>query len=121
MWDIGSGPRPHAQGACLMAREAPHLLLSPYEILDLRPLNDAHFRNMHRSTIQRILAEAELKPHKVRSWMHSDDPEFEKKALDICGLYLAAPALFKKGELVLSTDEKTGIQALERKYPDEPA
>ena len=83
-------------------------------------LNDAHFRDMHRSTIQRILAEAELKPHKVRSWMHSDDPEFEKKALDICGLYLAAPALFKKGELVLSTDEKTSIQALERIAKDKP-
>jgi hypothetical protein len=29
---------------------------------------------MSRSTIQRILAAAELQPHKVRSWMHSDDP-----------------------------------------------
>ncbi len=84
-------------------------------------LNDAHFRDMHRSTVQRILAQAELKPHKVQSWMHSDDPEFERKALDICGLYLQAPRLFQKGELVLSTDEKTGIQALERKYPDKPA
>ena len=84
-------------------------------------INDAHFRNMSSSTIQRILAEAELKPHKVRSWMHSADPEFEKKALDICGLYLKAPALYQKGELVLSTDEKTSIQALERKHPGKPA
>jgi transposase len=83
-------------------------------------LNDGHFRDMHRSTIQRILAEAELKPHKVRSWMHSDDPEFEAKALDLCGLYLKAPELFRKGELVLSTEEKTGIQALERKHPGKP-
>src|SRR5947209_97290 len=41
-------------------------------------LNDAHYRAMSRSTVQRVLAQAELKPHKVRSWMHSDDPQFDK-------------------------------------------
>jgi transposase len=76
---------------------------------------------MSRSTVQRILAEAELKPHKVRSWMHSDDPEFERLALDICRLYLKAPVLHQQGELILCTDEKTGIQALERKHPGKPA
>jgi DDE superfamily endonuclease len=76
---------------------------------------------MSRSTIQRILAQAELKPHKVRSWMHSDDPAFEKLALEICGLYLKAPVLYRQGELLLCTDEKTGMQALERKHPDKPA
>jgi len=84
-------------------------------------INDAHCRNMSRSTIQRILAQAELKPHKVRSWMHSDDPDFEKLALEICGLYLQAPVLYRKGELLVCTDEKTGIQALERKHPGKPA
>jgi hypothetical protein len=89
--------------------------------LATRIINDAHFRDMSRSTIQRILSQAELKPHKVRSWMHSDDPEFEKLALDICGLYLKAPLLYRQGELILCTDEKTGMQALERKHPDKPA
>ncbi len=76
---------------------------------------------MSRSTVQRILAAAELKPHKVRSWMHSDDPQFETLALGICRLYLQAPLLYQRGELVVCTDEKTGIQALERKHPGKPA
>ena len=91
------------------------------EDLATRILNDAHYRDMSRSTIQRILAQAELKPHKVRSWMHSDDPQFEALALDICRLYLKAPVLYRQGELILCTDEKTGIQALERKHPGRPA
>lgn len=89
--------------------------------LAARILNDAHYRDMSRSTVQRILAQAELKPHKVRSWMHSDDPEFEKLALEICGLYLKAPVLYRQGGLVLCTDEKTGMQALQRAHPGKPA
>jgi transposase len=89
--------------------------------LATRIVNDAHYRDMSRSTVQRILAQAELKPHKVRSWMHSDDPDFEALALDICRLYLKAPILYRQGELILCTDEKTGIQALERKHPGKPA
>lgn len=89
--------------------------------LATRILNDAHYRAMSRSTIQRILAAAELKPHQVRSWMHSDDPAFEALALAICGLYVQAPVLYRQGELILCTDEKTGIQALERKHPGKPA
>ncbi len=88
--------------------------------LATRIINDAHYQNMSRSTIQRILAQAELKPHKVRSWMHSDDPAFEALALDICRLYLKAPLLYRQGELIICTDEKTGIQALERKHPGKP-
>jgi len=80
-------------------------------------LKEAHYRDMSRSTVQRILAEADLKPHKSRYWLHSDDPHFEAKALDICRLYLAAPALYRNGELVLCVDEKTSIQALERLHP----
>jgi len=83
-------------------------------------LQDAHYRDLSRSTIQRILAEADLKPHKSRYWLHSDDPDFEAKALDICRLYLAAPRLYQRGELVLCVDEKTSIQALERLYPTKP-
>jgi transposase len=83
-------------------------------------VNGAHYRDLSRSSIQRILAEADLKPHKCRSWLHSDDPQFEAKALGICKLYLAAPRLYQQGELVLCCDEKTSIQALERKYPSKP-
>ena len=75
---------------------------------------------MSRSTVQRILAEAELRPHKSRYWLHSDDPDFEAKALVICRLYLDAPRLYRQGELVVCVDEKTSIQARERSRPTDP-
>jgi transposase len=84
-------------------------------------LRDAHYRDMSRSTVQRILAEAELRPHKSRYWLTSHDADFEAKVLDICRLYLQAPTLYQHGELVLCVDEKTGIQALERARPTRPA
>jgi transposase len=45
------------------------------------------------------------------------DPEALEKIEDICGLYTQAQALLEAGERVLSSDEKTGIQALEHKHP----
>ena len=75
---------------------------------------------MSRIAVQRILAEADLQPHKSRYWLHSDDPDFEAKALDVCRLYLDAPRLYQHGELVLCVDEKTGIQALERRGRPRP-
>jgi hypothetical protein len=83
-------------------------------------LRDAHYADMSRSTIQRILAAAELRPHRSRYWLTSHDADFEAKVLDICRLYLDAPALHQRGELVVCVDEKTGIQALERARPTAP-
>ena len=80
-------------------------------------LQDAHYADMSRSTIQRILSEAELRPHKSRYWLTSHDPDFDAKVLDVCRLYLDAPVLYQRGELVICVDEKTGIQALERARP----
>ena len=80
-------------------------------------LRDAHHRDMSRSTIGRILAEADLKPHRSVYWLNSHDPDFDAKANDICQLYLDAPRLHDEGRLVLSSDEKTGMQILQRKYP----
>ncbi len=77
-------------------------------------LKDAHYRDMSRSTIQRILAEADLQPHRSRYWLKSKDRDYEAKTLAICDVYLQALALYARGELVVSVDEKTSIQALER-------
>jgi transposase len=70
-----------------------------------------------RSSYQRILAAGELRPHRVRGWVHSPDPQFRAKVTAITELYLQPPA----GAVVLSIDEKTGMQALERRFPDRPA
>lgn len=64
-----------------------------------------------------------LKPHKIRYWLHSteksENPDiFAQKVNEICGLYHAAKELEPQGTHVVSTDEMTGIQALEHKYPD---
>jgi transposase len=84
-------------------------------------LRDAHYRDMSRSTVGRVLRDGQLRPHRSRYWLHSDDPDFERKVLDICRLYLDAPRLYREGDLVLCVDEKTGIQALQRARPTRPA
>lgn len=72
---------------------------------------------MSSATVQRILAADLLKPHKVEQWCgKSPDPEFDAKQADIIGLYLNPPV----GALVLSVDEKSQIQALDRTQPELP-
>jgi transposase len=51
----------------------------------------------------------------------SDDPQFDIKVTDLCDLYREAPNLAAQGEVIYSTDELTGVQALERKEPDQQA
>lgn len=68
---------------------------------------------LSRSEIQRILQAELLRPHRMRLWLHSPDPEFQPKVQRICQLYLEPP----EGATVLCIDEKSGIQALERRYP----
>lgn len=75
---------------------------------------------MHRSTIWRVLNEADLKPHRSVYWLNSHDPDFDNKAHDICKLYVQAPVLYQRGELVICCDEKTGMQILQRRYPTIP-
>ena len=66
------------------------------------------------SQIGRILADLDIKPHRVRSWItRPDDPGFWERAADICGLYLVPPP----NALVLSVDEKTGLPARSRTRP----
>lgn len=71
-------------------------------------------------TVGRLLEEADIKPHLSRYWLNAnpDDPVvFESEVQTVCSLYLQARILHAAGIHVMSTDEKTGIQALERKYP----
>ena len=63
--------------------------------------------------VARVWGKAGLRPHRVRSYMTSDDPEFEKKAADVIGLYLKPPV----NAVVFCVDEKTAIQALDRLDP----
>jgi transposase len=49
--------------------------------------------HVSKDTIQRILAQADVRPHRLERYMASDDPDFETKAADVIGLYLAPPQL----------------------------
>jgi transposase len=56
-----------------------------------------------------------------RYWLTpEEDPDKDRKIEAVCHLYEQAPALAAAGERVLSTDEMTGVQALERKHPGLP-
>ncbi|MBV8665757.1 MAG: IS630 family transposase [Burkholderiaceae bacterium] len=64
-------------------------------------------------TITRIWAKHGLKPHRLEGYLSSNDPDFESKAADVIGLYLNPP----QHAVVFCVDEKTAIQALDRKDP----
>jgi transposase len=74
-------------------------------------------RSISPRTVGRILQDAEIKPHHVKMWCHSDDPNYQEKMRAIVDLYVHLP----KGQPVLSIDEKTGMQALSHRRPLKPA
>ena len=65
------------------------------------------------ATVQRVWARAGLQPHRLERYVASPDPDFERKAAAILGLYLRPPA----HAAVVCVDEKTAIQALDRLDP----
>ncbi len=69
------------------------------------------------ATIWRLLDQTAIKPHRWHYWLNSPDPDFDIKMQDVVGLYLKALAMYQEGEIVFSVDEKTSIQALQRKHP----
>jgi transposase len=70
-----------------------------------------------QSKVFQILSRADLKPHKIEYWCgQSRDPEFEKKMINIVGLYMCPP----ENAIVICIDEKTQIQALDRTQPELP-
>jgi transposase len=67
-------------------------------------------------TVQRIWEAHRLQPHRIRTFKRSTDPAFAEKVEDIVGLYMQPPA----HAVVLSIDEKSQIQALDRSQPGLP-
>src|SRR5215472_1474850 len=105
---VGPGTFPPAQrlDVMSMATRKPatyHCPATRWSLDDLVPaLLQRYPWPMSRSSVWRILEEADLKPH------------------DICSLYLNALRFFEQGRVVLCSDEKTGMQILERTYPTQP-
>ena len=63
-----------------------------------------------KATVQRVWRDNGLKPHLIKTFKISNDKKFAQKLFDVVGLYLPPP----ENALVLSCDEKSQIQALDR-------
>lgn len=74
--------------------------------------------------VGRYLREAALQPHQKRYWLNTREKDpvvFGERVEAVCGAYQAAPALARdQGTHTMSTDEMTGLQALERSAPSQP-
>jgi len=86
-----------------------------------KPVNATHWSTRElgkrlgigHASVNNILRERGLKPHLIKKFQFSTDPEFEKKLEDVVGLYLNPP----ENSVILCVDEKSQIQALERSQP----
>lgn len=89
-----------------------------------KPTNATHWSTrrlaadlgLSQSIVHRVWTANGLKPHLMRTFKVSRDPLFEQKLIDVVGLYLNPP----EKALVLSADEKSQIQALDRTQPGLP-
>jgi transposase len=99
--------------ACEPAEDAGRATPTLDELCE-RAVGHGVVEHISRSHLQRILQAGDVRPHRVRQWLHSPDPQFREKVNAICELYRRAP----RASVVLSIDEKTGIQAIERKHAD---
>jgi transposase len=69
--------------------------------------------DLSRTVVHKILRANDVQPHRHRTFKVSKDPKFDEKVLDVVGLYLNPP----DKAVILSVDEKTQVQALERTQP----
>jgi transposase len=83
-----------------------------------KPANATHWSTrtmaaavgVSKATVQRVWRDNGLKPHLCKTFKVSNDPRFAEKLVDVVGLFLDPP----EHSLVLSVDEKSQIQALDR-------
>jgi hypothetical protein len=88
----------------------------PFEATHWTGRSMAKAMDLSLSTIQRIWKAWDLAPQRIRTFKRSRDPAFADKLVDIVGLYMAPP----ENAVVLSIDEKSQIQALDRTQPGLP-
>jgi transposase len=86
----------------------------------------ASLAKLAQGTVCKILADQEVKPHKVRYYLEKRDPEFEPKMAEILCVYREVAMLREDAtgldgsQVIISYDEKPGIQALGTTAPDRP-
>jgi len=83
--------------------------------LRLSIIEEKVVENISERHLGRILNLADIQPHKVRYWLNiKPDPDREEKIKSICDVYHKAAERLDQGELTISVDEMTGVQARER-------
>lgn len=80
-------------------------------------VKDGILTEIHYSTVFLILEEFDLQPHRYHYWKTQIAEDFVEKAASVLWYYEQAPRLAKQGTVVICLDEKTSIQALERRFP----
>jgi hypothetical protein len=124
---LADAPRPGApttftpEQTCAIGLRAPSAgERSAVEPLEPQRIGRMRRRAWHRrehlgSSVGRLFKEAALQPHRARGWLtFKPDPEFDTKFADICDVYRRAPEAAQEGVRVVSVDEMSGVQALER-------
>lgn len=114
--------RPRGRGFEALAQDQEAMIID--KTLHTKPSAGTHWscRSMakvvgvSKASVQRIWSAHGLKPHLVRTFKLSNDPAFVEKLQDVVGLYMSPP----ENALVLSIDEKSQIQALDRTQPGLP-
>ena len=75
------------------------------------------------STVSNLLRKIDIRPHKSRYWLNPkiiDEATFRKEIKEICDIYGNVKKLKEENTIVVSIDEKTGMQATQRIAPDKP-
>jgi len=83
-----------------------------------------YVKEISRQSIGRILQEVNIKPHMSRYWLNAPDlgtEQFYEDVDEVCEIYRQAQALHEEGIHLISTDENSGIQAIERDHTTHPA
>ncbi len=109
------------ESPCKCGREVTHW--TPRELKD-EVLKRKIVEKISVSTVGRLLRDSVIKPHLMRYWEYNErdkDPQaFDEKIHEIGSLYLSAAELYEQGTVLVSTDEKTSMQALAPTGPTMP-
>lgn len=112
----GRGRKPSIQPETVLEVVEKTLQAKPEDATHWSLRRMAKFSGLSKSTVHRIWQSRGLKPHLCEAFKLSKDPDFEAKLVDVVGLYLDPP----EHAIVLSADEKSQIQALDRSQPGLP-
>lgn len=102
-----------------------HRLLAKYVRENCKKQGHLELIKFSSGTLSKILSASNIKPHKISSYIRQHDPDFESKSVVVLHTYKKVELLKQKKEngetydiVIVSYDEKPGIQAIGNKYPD---